>query len=411
MKNMHTVRVRVPVSVAQVLKHEPCLISLAVEGFYDRDVDSMKFAARMERFLPRGKEEELVTVSVRMSRAMYAQLVRQTFRAPKVYPAAPPPGEREAFFEAELGMKIACGFEMMYQQSKRDGVEGKGRTWEAFRKSLEEVGYFQGLLPGSSEYQRLLQSAEEYYMNTSLHSRESELMSAPVRRIDEVLALPHSVDDFKGHDVPPSDDDSWLDNGEEELDSALLERTDEFDPSNIAKSMKAFVNTLSSYKGAEAPDDRNREVDLDVDQFIKDMESIMRCPGETANSNVEEGSSSDLDFDDSDESDMDESGEDNKDDMDAFMRSYSDVLNEQLKSTTLHRSFVRAKEQIPKKDEGTSAATEDMDEDFSPVDVDVNLVKSFLDSFSSQQGLPGPASNLLGLMGVQFPQDANKKGK
>ncbi|KAL1315680.1 hypothetical protein AAHE18_15G001700, partial [Arachis hypogaea] len=398
MKNMHTVRVRVPVSVAQVLKHEPCLISLAVEGFYDRDVDSMKFAARMER----------------MSRAMYAQLVRQTFRAPKVYPAAPPPGEREAFFEAELGMKIAW----------------RGRTWEAFRKSLEEIGYFQGLLPGSSEYQRLLKSAEEYYMNTSLHSRESELMSAPVRRIDE------------GHDVPPSDDDSWLDNGEEELDSALLERqkemelyeskhkkkgkgkenpdvgpssgskTDEFDPSNIAKSMQAFVNTLSSYKGAEAPDDRNREVDLDVDQFIKDMESIMRCPGgETANSNVEEGSSSDLDFDDSDESDMDESGEDNKDDMDAFMHSYSDVMNEQLKSTTLHRSFVRAKEQIPKKDEGTSAATEDMDEDFSPVDVDVNLVKSFLDSFSSQQGLPGPASNLLGLMGVQFPQDANKKGK
>ena len=49
-----------------------------------------------------------------------------------------------------------------------------------------------------------------------------------------------------------------------------------------------------------------------------------------------------------------------------------------------------------------------MDEDFSPVDVDVNLVKSFLDSYSSQEGLPGPASNLLGLMGMQFPQDANK---
>jgi len=49
-----------------------------------------------------------------------------------------------------------------------------------------------------------------------------------------------------------------------------------------------------------------------------------------------------------------------------------------------------------------------MDEDFSPVDVDVNLVKSFLDSFSSQQGLPGPASNLLGLMGVQLPEDTKK---
>ena len=168
-------------SVAQVLKHEPCLISLAVEGFYDRDVDTMKFAARMERFLPRGKDEDLVRVSVSMSRAMYAQLVRQTFRAPKVYPAVAPPGEREAFAEAELGMKIACGFEMMYQQRKRDGVEGKGRTWEAFRKSLEESGYFQGLLPGSSEYQRLMQTAEEYYRNTSLHSRERLAIEKLVR--------------------------------------------------------------------------------------------------------------------------------------------------------------------------------------------------------------------------------------
>jgi len=58
--------------------------------------------------------------------------------------------------------------------------------------------------------------------------------------------------------------------------------------------------------------------------------------------------------------------------------------------------------------QGKSNGTEDMEEDFSPVDV--NLVKSFLDSFSSQQGLPGPASNLLGLMGVQLPRD-DKKGE
>lgn len=48
------------------------------------------------------------------------------------------------------------------------------------------------------------------------------------------------------------------------------------------------------------------------------------------------------------------------------------------------------------------------DEELTPVDVDVNLVKSLLDSFSSQEGLPGPASNLLGLMGLQLPQDTSK---
>ncbi|KAI6692143.1 hypothetical protein NL676_019853 [Syzygium grande] len=58
--------------------------------------------------------------------------------------------------------------------------------------------------------------------------------------------------------------------------------------------------------------------------------------------------------------------------------------------------------------QGASSSTQDMDEDFTPVDVDVNLVKSLLDSFSTQEGLPGPASNLLGLMGLRLPQDGNK---
>lgn len=114
----------------------------------------------------------------------------------------------------------------------------------------------------------------------------SDLLNALVRRIDEILALPHLVDDFKDQEVPPSDDDSWLYGGEEELNSVLMERqkemelydlkhkkkgkakegqdagpssasnADEFDPGDIAKTMQAFVHKLSSYKGAEAPEDR-----------------------------------------------------------------------------------------------------------------------------------------------------------
>lgn len=62
--------------------------------------------------------------------------------------------------------------------------------------------------------------------------------------------------------------------------------------------------------------------------------------------------------------------------------------------------------------QGASNATDGMDEDFTPVDVDLNLVKNLLESFSSQQGLPGPTSNLLGLMGVKLPKDDDKgKGK
>ncbi|KAJ0097631.1 hypothetical protein Patl1_28332 [Pistacia atlantica] len=440
-RNMHTVRVRVPVSVAEVLKHEPCLISLAVEAFYDRDIDSMKYAAKMERFLSKGKQEELVLVNVKMSRAMYAQLMQQTFQAPKCYPMPVRGGDVTGYLESELGMKIACGFEMVYWMRKKEGDEGKGSTWSKYKERLEKSGYFEGLIPGSKEYKRLMENAEEYYRKSNLFVRTSEMMSAPVRRIDEILALLHSAEDFKGQNVPPSDDDSWLYNGEDELNSALQERQkelelynselrdkqkskesqdtgsssgknlDDFDLGGLAKTMQAFVHKVSSYKGAEVPENRNlEEIDIDVDRFIKDMESVMRHQGseETANNaDSDKGSSSDMDFDESEDgSDM--ADEDNDDGEDGFMHSYSDALDNELKRTTLKKSFIHANEESSKKIEGTSNGAEDMDEEFSPVNVDVNLVKNLLDSFSSQQGLPGPASNLLGLMGVKLPHDDNK---
>ncbi|XP_024992712.1 protein ecdysoneless homolog [Cynara cardunculus var. scolymus] len=438
-KNMHRVRVQVPALVAHVLKHEPCLISLAVEGFYDRDIDSMKYAANMERFLPNKSADEIVEVTVMMSRAMYAQLMQQTFQAPKCYPM--PTRSDSGYAAAELGMKIACGFEMIYQVRKREVLEGKGSSWEVYRESLDRSGYFEGLLPGSKEYKRLMENAEDYYRKSSLHSRESEIMSAPVRRIDDILAHPFSADDFKGKEVPPSDDDLWLYNGEDELNAALLERQqemehydlnrkknkkskeqedvgpssssniDDYDLGDIAKSMQAFIQKMSSFEGAEVPGDRNpNNVDLDVERFMKEIESVMKTPNaehadDDDDDDVDEDLSSDMDLDDSEDSDIGEVSDDHEDEQTAFMSSYSDALSEELKSTTLGKSFVRANEPTFKKDEGTSNAAGDVQDEFTHVDVDVNLVKSFLGSFSSQEGLPGPASNLLGLMGLQLPQD------
>lgn len=176
--DMHSVRVRVPVSVAQVLKHEPCLISLAVEGFYDRDIDTMKYAAKMERFLSKGKDEELVLINVRMPRTMYGQLMQQKFQAPKCYPSMPiRSDDMSGYVEAELGMKIACGFEMMYWQRKKEGEEGKGSTWSKYMESLEKSGYFEGLIPGSNEYRRLMENAEEYYRKSHLFVKARYLLN------------------------------------------------------------------------------------------------------------------------------------------------------------------------------------------------------------------------------------------
>jgi hypothetical protein len=49
--------------------------------------------------------------------------------------------------------------------------EGKGSTWEVYKKSLEATGCFEGLLPGSKEYKRVMEDAMQYYKSSSLYSR------------------------------------------------------------------------------------------------------------------------------------------------------------------------------------------------------------------------------------------------
>ena len=68
-------------------------------------------------------------------------------------------------------------------------MEGKGGTWEAFRESLERSGYFEGLLPGSQEYRRLMQNAEEYFMSSSLFSRTRSIFKLCMNLMDRVLLL------------------------------------------------------------------------------------------------------------------------------------------------------------------------------------------------------------------------------
>lgn len=121
----------------------------------------------------------------------------------------------------------------------------------------------------------------------------SEMLNAPARHIDEILSLPYTANDFDGSKVPPADDDRWLYSGESELNAALQERQEEMelfearhkkdgktremgsvdklpvsganniDFSDIAKSMQAFVQKVSSFEGAEIPENR---YDVKTDQ-------------------------------------------------------------------------------------------------------------------------------------------------
>ncbi|KAJ1925376.1 hypothetical protein EC988_010362, partial [Linderina pennispora] len=60
--------------------------------------------------------------------------------------------------------------------------------------------------------------------------------------------------------------------------------------------------------------------------------------------------------------------------------------------TKIGKSFVKRTV-----DDGVTA------EHLADVDIDLNLVQNIVESFRSQQGLPGPAGTLLGQLGLHLP--------
>ncbi|CAM6109907.1 unnamed protein product [Calypogeia fissa] len=501
-KNVHRVRCKVPLSVAHILANEPQLISLAVESFYMRDSDSMKVASAMKKFSPKSKDGavELVDVLVRMSRAMYAQLVQQVFQAPRNYPM--PSINTPGFKEAEIGMKITVGFEMMYwersssedvdalaressedqadseeQISKRSEVPQNDAAWKKYKASLEQNGYFRGLLEGSKEYRDLLQAAVAKYRSTDLFTRVSAAMNAPARRIDELLSTPYSLSNYSRVGLEQSDDDHWLYNGEEDLTAALLARQKEMDDyeskqgkrdirrkatisedmeldhaAEVVKNVQSFVNKISSFEGAEFPRNGDGDladeeaVDIDMRKLLKELGSVFDAK---EISNMMSEALDDEDTEGSSDADLDESvsGSENEmesaetetanskdtpsssrapaskdkmtDEVGTFNDEYSDALEKELKGSSLAKSFARRGEALPTEKNKVAGAgdgepeimeleTDDGD-DNDLVDVDVNLVESLLRSYMFQQGMPGPASNLLGAMGVELPDNSDQR--
>lgn len=482
-RNMHKARCVVPLPVAQVLKHEPQLVALAVEAFYRRDIDAMKAASRMERFLlGEGSNSEMVEILVTMSRAMYAQLHQQMFAPPRKYPM--PVVADPKYKQAELGMKLTCGFEMMYWERQRfegddidsrDGGAPKGLEqapvgdpgWEAYRKSLEKSGYFRDLLEGSREQKRLLQAAIVDYRQTLSFAANSAAMQTPIKRVKDILSLQHTAADFSDSSLPESDSDAWLYDGEDDLTSAIHERQAEidaheskrgmrqnpegntgvdnggsqpggtadeplYDPEELVQGIQAFMSKISSFEGAELPGDE--AVSINMSRFMEELESALGISGQYSEA-------ADAKEDDLDDSDWESESDDSDEEMPAndvdesrasssmgvvnetastsvaggdFMDEYSEALQHELQQSSLAKSFNTA----DVKDESAKAIGQPQpkgDDDDGVVDVDINLVTSLLQSYMNQEGMPGPASNLLGAMGIKLvdpsAKNSSKSGK
>jgi hypothetical protein len=298
MDEKHRARCTVPAKLAYILLKQPQLISHAVEVFYTRDPSNMKAASRMSTFPP----NEMVTTVVDMTKTCYAKLTSQQFYAPKPF-RMPSRSNPRKFNAAELGMKIACAFEMLYTD-KRVNVRAPTKdttiedydfendtTWNEYKKRLERRGYFKGELQGSIRYRQLEVVAKQQHLSNQLQgvdqldedielssidgkNTNTTLKGTPQQQMDQILQdfseanLEHQLHAAQSK---PEDDDSWMNVNPQQLEELLKqygglnmnegdfgvssqEAGGDVDLDAIMKKFEGFVNyEQSGVEGAEFP--------------------------------------------------------------------------------------------------------------------------------------------------------------
>ncbi|PWW78615.1 SGT1-domain-containing protein, partial [Tuber magnatum] len=119
-EHLHYAEVLVPRTCAMVLHEIPESIAAAVEAFYLRDPVSLKSLNSMNHFPPR----DMVTISVRLTKVLYAQLKSQTFEPPSRDGSKDSSNVPNANV---IGMRLACGFEMLVSDNAAPQISSEAR--------------------------------------------------------------------------------------------------------------------------------------------------------------------------------------------------------------------------------------------------------------------------------------------
>ncbi|XP_048419564.1 protein ecdysoneless homolog [Stegostoma tigrinum] len=424
----------VPAGIAAVLKRRPDLLAPAVQAFYLRDPVDLRACRPFKLFLPETRVMTLVT----FTKCLYAQLQQQRF-TPDRRTGYTLPAQTDQHFKAHaLGTKLAHGFEILCSKYSQHSPSFKTQSnissdplWEGFISSLKKNDYFRGELEGSARYKDLLQMAEIYFQHSVSRPTSSPALSPGQQILQLLQSLSYSVEELQkeGDNLPPEDDDGWLDISPEELDqmleeasgrkllnSARLEEGLDYDLNDVTKTMKAFVSKVSSHEGAEIPrSSATGQVEFDMNSFTGALERILGVESDELDSDdLDEEEDYDLLHCDT-ESDTQEGK--SEEDMSATetlenIRDYMKQMDQELARTQIGKSFTKITDKggSDELDVSEEAEGESGEEDFKvlPVDVDLNLVENLLESYSSQAGLAGPASNILQSMGIRLPDNQDK---
>ncbi|PNI75423.1 ECD isoform 4 [Pan troglodytes] len=389
--SLHRAHCFLPAGIVAVLKQRPRLVAAAVQAFYLRDPIDLRACRVFKTFLP---ETRIMT--------------------------------------SAHGFEILCSKCSPHFSDCKKSLVTASPLWASFLESLKKNDYFKGLIEGSAQYRERLEMAENYFQ-LSVDWPESSLAMSPGEEILTLLqTIPFDIEDLKKEaaNLPPEDDDQWLDLSPDQLDQLLQEaagkkesesvskeeKEQNYDLTQVSESMKAFISKVSTHKGAELPREPSEApITFDADSFLNYFDKILGPrPNESDSDDLDDEDFECLDSDDDLDFETHEPGEEAslKGTLDN-LKSYMAQMDQELAHTCISKSFTTRNQVEPvsqttdnNSDEEDSGTGESV---MAPVDVDLNLVSNILESYSSQAGLAGPASNLLQSMGVQLPDNTDHR--
>ncbi|XP_065750401.1 protein ecdysoneless homolog isoform X2 [Phocoena phocoena] len=388
--SLHQAHCFLPAGIVAVLKQRPRLVAAGVQAFYLRDPIDLRACRIFKTFLP---ETRIMT--------------------------------------SAHGFEILCSKCSPHFSDAKQSLMTTSPLWAGFLESLKKNDYFKGLMKGSAQYQERLEMAKNYFQLSINRPESSHAMSPGEEILTLLQTIPFDIEELKKEEanLPPEDDDQWLDLSPDQLDQLLQEaagkkepepvskgQEENYDFTQVSESMKAFISKVSTHKGAELPREHSEApVTFDADSFLNYFDKILGSrPHDSDSDELDEEDSECLDSDDDLDLETQEPGEEAsvKGTL-ADLKSYMAQMDQELAHTSIGKSFTTQKQMEPL---SQTASNNSEEEDsgaggsvMTPVDIDLNLVSNILESYSSQAGLAGPASNLLQSMGVQLPDSADHR--
>ncbi|XP_054009481.1 protein ecdysoneless [Hylaeus anthracinus] len=392
-KRHHKARVFLPEKAVSILHQQPGLIAPAIRSICHSDPLERKVCRAMRYFPP----EQRIMVNLKMTKCLYAMAIHCRYTGDPRTGWNIPPITCSKYNAHTLGVKIACGLEMLVaraheerrrrvKETSNDSEKLKANEYalNAYLTRLETSGYFRNLLKGSQDYEKLLNAAKDYYLQ-HLNSFNSAInVTKSKSDAEKVLEAWESIqsNDIELHaqdegTLSPADSDSWLNVDPVQLQLYLDEQWGNVknkkqgqEPLTLKEKVQSFFNQSSNIDGVQFLEDHSMEADImhdpedngkvefDADIFDCTLRGILdlAVPG------------SEGEFEGSSEGSLGEDDEYTGGEMDKYMR----LLNSELQS------------EMVKDENFETHKRSDM--------IEENLIKSI----KEEAGGSGPIGNMIG---------------